>query len=85
MQNYNQKIKTPGSRFRGNDIYPVHLSRSTLGFTLWELVCVIAVIALFFALLMPSLNKVKRISTRVVCGTNLKGLTPGVAIYSFFS
>jgi prepilin-type processing-associated H-X9-DG protein len=82
MQNYNLKIKTPGSRFRGNDIYPVRLSRSTLGFTLWELVCVIFVIALLFALLMPSLSKVKRISTRVVCGTNLKGLGTAMVVYA---
>ncbi len=82
MQNYNLKIKTPGSRFRGNDMYPVHLSCSTLGFTLWELVCVIFVIALLFALLMPSLNKVKMISTRVVCGTNLKGLGTAMVVYA---
>ena len=61
MQNYKQKIKMSGSHFRGNDIHPVHLSRSTLGFTLWELVCVIFVIAMLFALLMPSLSRVKKI------------------------
>ncbi len=42
------------------------------GFTVLELICVLAVIFFLFALLMPSLSKVKRISTRVVCGTNLK-------------
>jgi len=42
------------------------------GFTVLELICVLAVIFFLFALLMPSLSKVKRISTRVVCATNLK-------------
>lgn len=42
------------------------------GFTVLELICVLAVVFFLFALLMPSLSKVKRISTRVVCGTNLK-------------
>ncbi len=81
MQNYKQKIETPGWRFCGNEIYPVHLSRSMRGFTLWELVCVIFVIAMLFALLMPSLNRVKKISTRVVCGSNLKGLGTAFVVY----
>ncbi len=52
------------------------------GFTVWELVCIIGVIALLFALLMPALSKVKRVSTRVVCGTNLKGLGTAMAVYA---
>ncbi|MEN6309162.1 MAG: type II secretion system protein, partial [Anaerohalosphaeraceae bacterium] len=42
------------------------------GFTLLELICVIFIIALLAAIVMPSLSKVRKISTRVVCGTNLK-------------
>jgi prepilin-type processing-associated H-X9-DG protein len=42
------------------------------GFTVLELICILAVIAFLFALLMPSLSKVKRISTRVVCGSNMR-------------
>ncbi|MBE0534608.1 MAG: hypothetical protein IH624_02985 [Phycisphaerae bacterium] len=52
------------------------------GFTVWELICILGVIALLFALLMPSLSKVKRISTRVVCGTNLKGLGTAMMVYA---
>ena len=85
MQNYNQQIKTPGFRFRGNatkrTMDHVQLIRARRGFTLWELVCVIAVIALLFALLMPSLNMVKEASTRVVCGSNLKGLGTAFVVY----
>ncbi len=42
----------------------------------------IFIIAFLFALLMPSLNSVKRISTRVVCGTNLKGLGTAMTVYA---
>ena len=81
MQNYKQKIKTLGWRFCGNNMSPDHLSRSMRGFTLWELVCVIAIIAFLFALLMPALNRVKMTATRVVCGTNLKGLGTAMVVY----
>ena len=33
------------------------MTRKTGGFTVWELVCIIVVIALLFALLMPSLSR----------------------------
>lgn len=44
------------------------------GFTLLELICVLFVLFLLFSLLMPSLSKVRKVATRVVCGTNMKGL-----------
>lgn len=47
-------------------------NRIQRGFTVLELICILAVIAFLFALLMPSLSKVKRISTRVVCGSNMR-------------
>lgn len=36
-------------------------------FTIWELLCVIAVIALLVALLMPALSRVRSASTRTIC------------------
>lgn len=51
------------------------------GFTLLELICVIAVIALLLALLVPSLSRVKEISTRVVCGSNMKGFATVCTLY----
>jgi len=44
------------------------------GFTLLELICVILIIVLMAAIVMPSLNKVRRIAVRTVCSTNLKSL-----------
>jgi len=51
------------------------------GFTLIELLVVIAIIAMLLAILMPALNKVKKIASRVVCGTNLKGLGTAQTVY----
>ncbi len=56
--------------------------RNHRAFTLIELLCIIAIIVLIAALLMPSLSKVKRISTRVVCATNLKGMGTAMAVYA---
>jgi len=42
------------------------------GFTILELICILAVIFFLFAMLMPSLSKVKRIATRVVCSSNMR-------------
>ena len=52
------------------------------GFTLIELLVVIAIIAMLLAILMPALNKVKKIAQRVVCGTNLKGLGTAQIVYA---
>ncbi len=52
------------------------------GFTLIELLVVIAIIAMLLAILMPALNKVKKIAQRVVCGTNLKGLGNAMTVYA---
>ena len=52
------------------------------GFTLIELLVVIAIIAMLLAILMPALNKVKKIAQRVVCGTNLKGFGNAMMVYA---
>ncbi len=52
------------------------------GFTLIELLVVIAIIAMLLAILMPALNKVKRLAQRLVCATNLKGLGTAMIVYS---
>lgn len=53
------------------------------GFTLIELLVVIAIIAMLLAILMPALNKVKKLAMRLVCGTNVKGLGTAMNVYAF--
>lgn len=42
------------------------------GFTVWELLCVIVIIFILFALLMPSLTRVRKGAVRVVCLSYLR-------------
>ena len=51
-------------------------------FTLVELLVVVAIIALLVAILLPALSKVREITKRTVCGTNLKAQGQSVAMYA---
>jgi prepilin-type processing-associated H-X9-DG protein len=46
--------------------------KSKRGLTIWELLCILAVIALLFALLMPALNRARELGTRSVCMSYLR-------------
>ena len=52
------------------------------GFTLIELLVVIAIIALLMSILMPALARVRELAQRVVCGTNLSGITKAMIVYA---
>ena len=50
-------------------------------FTLIELLCVVAIIALLIALLLPALSRVRRVSTYMICGSTLAQYAKGGLIY----
>ena len=52
------------------------------GFTLVELLVVIAVIALLMGILMPALARVRQIAQRIMCGTNLSGIGKAMMVYA---
>jgi prepilin-type N-terminal cleavage/methylation domain-containing protein/prepilin-type processing-associated H-X9-DG protein len=52
------------------------------GFTLMELLVVIAIIALLLSILMPSLQKVKKIARSTICMSNLKQWAYGYSMYT---
>ena len=54
---------------------------SKRAFTIWELLCVLFVIFLLAALLMPALIRTRRISTRMVCGSYLRGYGTAGQLY----
>ena len=55
---------------------------STHGFTLLELLVVVAVIALLLAILLPALSAANEMGRAAVCGTNVHQLLQGAISYS---
>lgn len=61
--------------------YGVTFNRSRSGFTLIELLVVIAVIAILLAVLLPALRRVRTLSKRIVCQSNLKQIAVAWNMY----
>jgi prepilin-type N-terminal cleavage/methylation domain-containing protein len=52
------------------------------GFTLVELLVVVAIIALLLGILLPALNRAREIANRAVCGANVRGVLQSMLIYA---
>ncbi len=56
--------------------------REKIGFTLIELLVVIAIISLLVSILLPSLQRAKELSKRVVCQSNLRNIGLDIILYT---
>ena len=52
------------------------------GLTLIEVIVIIAIVVMLWAILMPRIGMDPKIARRVVCGTNLKGFGNAVTVYA---
>jgi prepilin-type N-terminal cleavage/methylation domain-containing protein len=61
---------------------PSTLGVSLTGFTLVELLVVIAVIALLLAILIPAMQKARETARRVICASQVKQMGAGMSLYA---
>jgi prepilin-type N-terminal cleavage/methylation domain-containing protein len=62
--------------------FPINRTHSSVGFTLVELLIVVAIIALLFGILLPAMASARRSAKAVVCGANLRRIGMALNMYA---
>ena len=70
------RIKGAGGRLGGRGM-------AIAGIIIPSVLIVISIFAMFLAILMPAMGQVRGVAKRVVCATNLKGLSTAMVVYTY--
>ena len=65
----------------GGEFYPTVRRGGPKAFSLVELLVAIGIIGVLLALLLPTISGARRSANQVVCGTNLRSIGQGIALY----
>jgi prepilin-type N-terminal cleavage/methylation domain-containing protein/prepilin-type processing-associated H-X9-DG protein len=60
---------------------PMDAKKSRRGFTLVELLVVLAILLLLLAMLLPAIQKIREAANKVVCASNLRSIGQAMALY----
>src|SRR4029078_1077953 len=70
-------------KLRGVDVMsPDRIKTHRSGFTLVELLVLVAIVALLFSFLLPALTKAREATIRVQCASNMRQIVLGMQMYA---
>jgi len=72
----------PASSIHAQHNRPSHRGRFTRGFTVIELLVVIAIITVLIAIILPTIDKQRELTRRVMCGSNMRQIFESCIAYA---